>query len=100
MTNFDGRTVALFLAVALAALPTTGARADATPLADTQLAQAAGVPSASPFQTTGPLTGLGRLPGAAPIYGVSPGPGGSPTIGPGARGRSGIRNSGETPSRD
>lgn len=100
MTNFDGRTIATILAVVLTALPTAWARAEATPLADVQLAQAGGAPSVSPYQATGPLAGMGRLPGDGPIYGADPIQGTNPTSGVGPRGRSGIRNSGEATPRD
>ena len=100
MTNFDGRTVAMLLAVALTALPTAWAGAEVTPLADTQLAQASGAASISLFQATGPLAGTGRLPGAGPIYGADPIQSAGPAVGAGPRGRSGIRNSGEAPPRE
>jgi hypothetical protein len=100
MTNFDRRTVAVIFAAAVAALPTSWARAEPTSLADTQLAQAGDVRSASPFQATGPLAGVARLPGAGPIYGVAPLEGVSPKAGAGPRGKSGVRNSGETIPRE
>jgi hypothetical protein len=99
MTHFAGRAFAVIFAFALAGLP-TGPRAEATPGGDIQLAQAGAGPSAGPFQATGPLAGLGAHPGAGPIYGVSPAPGTNPAVGVGPRGRSSIRNSGETISRD